>query len=200
MKKLVAKVRSLHLGSSDKSREGELGKDDCSTLEAELDGFIGDRHRAFYRECWKGDKQPEGKQRRNERQWSAVSAEELSGIAKEMGLKETLRAGDLGANICLEGVPQLSRLPRGSILKFPSGAELMVEEYNPPCKEMGQKIAASYTTVSGKPLLQTTFSKSAQLTRGLVGVVEVEGSIRVGDAVTIEIYEHPKWLALEDVT
>lgn len=199
MKRLVAKVRSLHLGSPDKSIVGELGKDDCSALEAELDGFVGDRHRSLFRECWKGDKQPEGTRRRNERQWSAVSAEELAEIAKEMGLKEILLASDLGANICLEGVPQLSRLPRGTILKFPSGAELMVEEYNPPCKEMGQKIAASYTTLSGKPLLQTTFSKSAQLTRGLVGVVEVAGSIHVGDEVTIEIYEHPGWLALEEV-
>lgn len=195
MEKFKAKVTSLSVGD-----HGTLGKEDCSSLEVELVGIVCDRHRSFFRETWAGDKQPEGTRRRNERQWSAVCVEELAEIQKTMGLKETLTAASLGANICLEGMPQLSRLPRGTLLKFPSGAELMVEEYNPPCMEMGQKIAATYTSTSGEEIQQTAFSKAAQLSRGLVGVVEVEGSIQVGDEVTIVPYEHPKWLLLDEIT
>jgi len=132
--------------------------------------------------------------RRNERQWSAVSVEELAEIQDAMDLDEPLTAKSLGANICLTGLPQLSRIPKGTMLKFPSGAELMVEEFNPPCHAMGKKLASMHTTSSGKELSSTAFSKAAKLTRGLVGVVEVAGAINVGDEVTLELYETPAWL------
>jgi hypothetical protein len=85
-------------------------------------------------------------------------------------------------------------LPKGSLLKFASGAELMVEEYNPPCHEMGRKVAAAYLARSGEPLSSTAFSKAAKLTRGVVGVVEAAGTISVGDEVTVKVYEAPAWL------
>jgi hypothetical protein len=59
---------------------------------------------------------------------------------------------------------------------------------------MGKRLAAMYTTNSGKPLLSTAFSKAAKLTRGIVGVVEVAGAISAGDKVTVELYETPAWL------
>ena len=188
MKKITAKVTSLHLGSS-----GDLAKDPCSSLRAELDGFADDRHASFSRETWAGDKQAKGTVRRNERQWSAVSVEELVQIQEAMDLCEPLTAASLGANICLSGVPDLSRLPKGTLLKFPSGAELMVEEYNPPCLEMGEKLASMHHTNSGKALRDTSFSKAAQYTRGVVGVVEVAGVINTGDDVEIKLYQPPKW-------
>jgi hypothetical protein len=86
-------------------------------------------------------------------------------------------------------------LPRGTVLKFPSGAELIVEEFNPPCHDMGKQLASVLSTRSGKPLSSTAFSKAAKLTRGVVGVVEVAGKISAGDEVTIELYEAPRWLA-----
>lgn len=193
MKKFEATVAALSVGDN-----GALGKDECSSIEAELVGIVGDRHRSFFRQTWKGDKQPEGTRRRNERQWSAVSIEELAVIGQAMGLNEPLTAASLGANICLKGQPRLSRLPKGTVLKFSSGAELIVEEYNPPCMEMSKKIAATYTSISGDPVQDTAFSKAAQLSRGLVGVVEVEGSIHVGDGVSIVPYEHPDWLRFEE--
>lgn len=179
---------SVYLGSV-----GELGKEPCSFLEAELEGFKDDRHKSYFRKTWKGDKQSEGTVRRNERQWSAVSVEELGEIQKAMDLNETLTAASVGANICLSGVPDLSRLPKGTILKFPSGAELMVEEYNTPCLEMGQNLASIHTTKSGQPLGDTTFSKAAKHSRGLVGVIEVAGIIHAGDEVIIKPYAPPKW-------
>ena len=71
----------------------------------------------------------------------------------------------------------------------------MVEEYNPPCHDMGKKLAEFYTTKSGEPLSTTAFSKAAKLKRGLVGVIEAAGVINTGDEVTVVLYEHPSWLA-----
>jgi hypothetical protein len=188
MSKITAKVVSVSLGATD-----ELGKEPRALLEAELDGFVGDRHNSYSRQTWKGDKQPEGTTRRNERQWSAVSVEELTEIQRTMDLKEPLTAASLGANICLSGVPHLSRLPKGTILTFPSGAELMVEEYNPPCLKMGQELASIHTTNSGQPIQDTAFAKAAHYSRGVIGVIEVAGIIKAGDEVTIKPYAYPIW-------
>jgi hypothetical protein len=190
VKEITARVVSVHAGSND-----DLSKQRYPSIQAELDGIVGDRHRSYSRETWSGDKQPKGTLRRNERQWSAVSVEELVNIQENMDLKEALSAASLGANLCLTGLPELSRLPKGTLLKFPSGAELIVEEYNPPCHEMGQKLAARHETNSGKPLSTTAFSKAAKLSRGVVGVIEVAGAIQAGDDVSVILYDSPKWLA-----
>jgi len=189
VKKTVAQVVSVHVGAID-----HLSKEECPSIQLELDGIVGDRHQSYERSTWAGDKQPEGTTRRNERQWSAISVEELAEIQTAMDLSETLAATDVGVNLCLEGIAELSRLPKGTVLKFPSGAELIVVEYNPPCHGMGKKLASMYTTNSGEPLSSTAFSKAAKLTRGIVGVVDVAGAISAGDEVTIELYETPAWL------
>lgn len=189
MKSLKGRVVSVHAGSTD-----DLSKEEHPTIQVELDGVAGDRHRSFERTAWSGDKQPSGTRRRNERQWSAVSAEELAEIAAAMDLREPVSAARVGANLCLAGVTQLSRLPKGTLLKFPSGAELVVEEYNPPCRDLGALVMREHRTRSGKALSSTAFSKAAKLTRGVVGVVEVPGAISAGDEVTVEIYESPAWL------
>jgi len=189
VKKIIAQVLSVHAGSNE-----DLSKEQHPTIQVQLDGVVGDRHQSYDRPTWHGDKQPEGTIRRNERQWSAVSVEELAEIQDVMDLSEPLTAAALGANLCLVGVHELSRLPKGTMLKFPSGVELMVEEYNPPCHDMGKRLASKYTTNSGKPPLSTAFSKAAKLTRGVVGVVEVAGAISAGDDVTVELYETPAWL------
>ena len=190
MEKISGTVVSVHVGAAQ-----VFGKESRDRIEVEFDGIVGDRHRSHQRGTWAGDKQPEGTVRRNERQWSAMSVEEIADMTEAMELTEPLSAAQLGANLCLSGVPQLSRLPKGTILKFPSGAELMVEEYNPPCHGMGQELATTMQTRSGKPLESTAFSKAAKLTRGIVGVVEVPGEIMAGDEVTIEVYQTPSWLA-----
>jgi MOSC domain-containing protein YiiM len=191
MKKIKASVVSVHTGASD-----QLSKDEQSSIIVELDGVVGDRHRSYSRAAWAGnDKQPEGTVRRNERQWSAVSVEELAEIAETMDLVEPLTAAALGANLCIEGIPELSRLPRGTTFRFPSEAELQVENFNPPCFDMGSKLAETMKTRSGKPLDSTAFSKASKLLRGIVGVVEVAGIINPGDEVEVTVYEHPSWLS-----
>ena len=189
MRKLTAKVLSVHAGS-----EADKSKPDRPSIRVELDGVVGDGHRSFSRKAWAGDKQASGTVRRNERQWSAVSLEELREISEALDLSYPLLPSTLGANLCLQGVRELSRLPKGTLLKFPSGAELCVEEYNPPCHDMGKRLAASHETRSGAQLSTTAFSNAARLSRGIVGVVEVPGEIQPGDEVTIALYEHPGWL------
>lgn len=185
----MGRVVSVHAGAS-----GTLSKETRDAIEVELDGIVGDRHRGFFRENWKDDKQAEGVIRRNERHWSAVSVEELASIQQAMNLVQPLLAESLGANLCLQGVPDLSRLARGSLLKFSSGVELMVEEYNPPCREMGEKLAAMHTGNSDEWIPAGAFSQAAKFLRGVVGVVEVAGIIRAGDEVRVEPPQLPKWL------
>ena len=187
------RVVSVHAGSND-----DLSKNEHAQIQVELDGIVGDAHRSWSRKAWEGDKQPAGTVRRNERQWSAVSAEELAQIQEAMDLAEPLTAESVGANLCISGIRQLSRLPKGTVLKFPSGAELIVEEYNPPCKDMGEQLMAKHTTRSGAALISTSFSKAAKLSRGIVGVVDVPGAISAGDEVTVEIYATPSWLDRSD--
>ncbi len=189
MKKIVAQIVSVHSGSND-----DLSKEEHPAIQVELDGIVGDRHRSYVRDTWKGDKQPFGTVRRNERQWSAVSVEELGEIAEQMDVQGTLTATSLGANLCIKGIPELSRLPKGTLLKFPSGAELMVEDFNPPCAGMSNKLASLHQTKSGDSPSATAFSKAAKLTRGVVGVVEAAGTISAGDEVTVVLYETPSWL------
>lgn len=174
----------MHSGSNE-----NLSKEPHPAIEVELDGIAGDRHRGFERRCWSGDKQPEGTTRRNERQWSGVSAEELAEIAATMGTSGPVTAESVGANLCIEGIPELSRLPKGTLLRFPSGAELMVEEYNPPCSDMGKILGEAHGVADA------AFPRAAKLSRGVVGVVEAKGTISAGDPVTVILYEHPSWLA-----
>ena len=182
MSELDARVVSVHSGDHE-----DLHKDVFESVEVDFEGFPGDRHRGFTRVAWQGDKDPEGTVRRNERQWSGVSVEELAIIGQRMDLERSLEASTLGANLCVEGISDFSQLPRGTRLIFPSGAVLLVEETNPPCKDMGQQIAAAYATRAGKPADYRLFPRHSIGLRGVVGVVDVPGLIRAGDRVVVEI-------------
>jgi MOSC domain-containing protein YiiM len=189
MKKLTGKVHSVHTGSNN-----NLGTIEEDVIEVQLDGIKNDPHRGYTRKTWVGDKQKEGTIRRNERQWSAVSLEEIAKISKTMNLSTLIDPSTLGANLCLSGISNFSSLPKGSILKFPSGVELMIEEYNPPCSGMGKRIAEVHTDHSKQKISNTAFSKASKLNRGLVGTIETTGKICKGDTVSITVYAHPKWL------
>ena len=182
MSDFEARVVSVHSGDHE-----DLHKDAFDSVELDIEGFPGDRHRGFTRVAWQGDKDPEGTVRRNERQWSGVSSEELTLISERLDLARPLEASTLGANLCVVGVPDFSQLPRGTRLLFPSGAALVIEESNPPCKEMGMQIAAAYETNAGEPADYRLFPKHSIGLRGVVGVVDVPGLIRDGDRVVVEI-------------
>ena len=185
-KTLTGKVVALYRGSNE-----DLSKQAHASLQAEIGGFAGDKHQGPARQTWDGEWQPAGTIRRNERQWSAVSVEELAHITQRLELTEPLSPETLGANLCIEGIPEFSLLPKGTALWFPSGAVLLVEEYNPPCGDMGAQIAAKYASHSSEPLTDKTWLRPAAGRRGLVGVIDVAGEIHVGDEVEVRVYEDP---------
>jgi MOSC domain-containing protein YiiM len=114
-------------------------------------------------------------------------------IDKRMDLKDPLTAENLGANICVEGIQNFSRLAKGDRLIFPSGATLIVESYNPPCSEMSVEISKLYTTNSGEPIQPLDFGKESTTIRGVVGSVDVPGAINAGDEFVVQVYEPPRW-------
>ena len=190
MKKIIGKIDSLFLGVI----EEELIKRSVKQLEFRLDGVIGDRHAGFERVTWEGDdKQVANTLRRNERQWSAVSSEELDEISEKMNLRVPLNAGDIGANFCVSGANNFSQLPKGTIFKFDSGVELIVEEYNPPCLGMSKNLAQKILDKNGNVLDESLFLQVAKYLRGLVGVVEVPGIIHKNDEFLIIPYTSPRW-------
>lgn len=166
------------------------------SLAFELDGIVGDKHRGLQRPAFASDRQSTGTRRRNERMWSAVSVEELHDISLAMDLDGELSPADVTANICFSGFGELSKLPKGSLLTFPSGLELVVEAFCAPCLEKGQALQARFSTRSGRPIGPGAFGKAAATRRGLVGVVENAGVANVGDTVDVTVYSHPRHLAL----
>ena len=190
MKEVHGTLVSAYVGAP-----GSLKKVECDTLEFAFDGIVGDRHRGFTRAAWElTDKQPGGTERRNERQWSAVAHEDLDAVSTQLNLPAALKAGDVAVNLSIAGVPEFSRLPRGTVLTFEGGVVLIVEEYNPPCARMSQHIADHYHSVNDKPLGQMDFIEASKFCRGLVGVVEVPGIVSIKEDVTVRQEVLPKWL------
>lgn len=185
LKTITGRIVGLHVGESGAE---DLSKAPRSSVSLQLDGIVDDNHRGFSREAYASDKEPEGTVRRNERQWSGVSVEEIRTISENMDLERELTASDLGANICFEGLPGFSQLPKGSKFTFPSGAKIVAVEYNPPCIDMGEVLAEKYASRSGDTLTAAQFPVAAIGLRGLVGVVDVPGDIHVGDEVIVEIW------------
>ena len=179
-----AKLVSVHVGKT-----VEFIKESIGTAQIELDGFVGDKHRSHMRGIYEGEAYPPGTIRRNNRQWSAVSIEELKIISQTMELAEDLTARILGANLCFNGIPELSQLPKGSKLTFPSGATLIVEEYIPPCHDMSEEISKTRKTKSGDYPGKLDFLKAAKKLRGLVGIVDVAGEINEGDIVKVQVFD-----------
>lgn len=163
-------------------------------LDVDLEGLLvpglaGDRHRGHSRAAdarvpW----YPRGTRIRNTRQVSIVAADELAAVASALSI-DTLGPEELGANLVLDGVPNLTRLPRGTRLFFPGGATLAVEDENAPCRLAGASVARANP---GRDDLALAFVPAARHRRGLVAWVERPGRIAVGDEVTVRIPE--QWL------
>lgn len=187
MKQLNGKVISVHAGSNK-----DLSKQTRKSIDVDFEGIVGDAHRGMSRSAWSGEREPKGTTLRNDRQWSGISVEELTTISEQLDLTETLRPETVGANLCIEGIGELSLLPRGTRLVFPSGAALVVEEYNPPCTDMGAQIAAKYVTRSGEQLTAKQWLKPAHGRRGIVGMVDVAGTISAGDEILVQVFETPR--------
>ena len=158
-------------------------------------GLEGDRHAGLTARAGVRQKHlPKGTEIRNARQLSLVSVEELAAIAHALGVP-AIDYRWLGANVLLRTAPELTRCAPGSRLVFASGAVLVVDGENEPCRKAGKAIAEGFEILTAQrkpstPLgqnegLASRFVKAAHRLRGVVAWVERPGLIRNGDPVTL---------------
>ena len=129
-----------------------------------------------------------GTEVKNARQVSILSAEELGEIARAMGIP-AVKPEWVGANLVTSGIPDLTLLPPSTRLQFPSGATIVVDMENLPCRYPAAIIAEHH------PEQTKGFVAAAANKRGVVGWAESEGVIGIGDAITVwippqRIYAH----------
>lgn len=164
--------------------EGSFVTADEGVLELGLDGIAGDRHGGATRPAdsrtpW----YPRGLALRNSRQVSIVSPEENAEIARRLGV-DRVEPEWLGANLVIDGVPDLTRLPPGTRLFFPGPATLVVEGENNPCRFAGRSVGVHFP---GRDDIELAFPKVAKGLRGVVAWVERAGPVRNGDTVDVKI-------------
>ena len=183
---LTAKVAGLYA-----ALKGRFQTEPVGELQLDFDGIAGDLHagqtrRSGGREPW----YPRGTEMRNERQLSIVAFDELAVVAGRMELAE-VKPEWIGANLTLEGLPNLSMLPAGTLLFFKGGATVKIDGQNKPCRFAGRSIAenAGMTDVEAGALL---FPQTAKRLRGLVGWVEKPGRIAAGEEVSVRVPE--QWI------
>jgi MOSC domain len=125
---------------------------------------------------------------RNVRQLTLVSDEELADIAMNAGIP-AIQPEWFGCNIVTTGIPDLSLLPPSTRLQFPSGATIVVDMENMPCKQIADVVALHH------PEVQFRLIEAARHKRGVTAWVEREGSVQAGDSIAIfippqRIYTH----------
>ena len=133
---------------------------------------------------------PKGIEIANQREFSAVSVEELAQITDAMHLPSPIPSGCLGENLVLSGVPRLTELPTGTMLFFKKNerqlrtAVLVVWRENMPCQAPGEVIQQLFP---GVPDLAGLFPKAAIGKRGIVGSIYASGNIHAGDTVIVKV-------------
>ena len=171
-------------------RESGLEKHEVAEVRLLFSGIVGDCHGGFTR---KSDSRmlgqyARGTEVRNARQVSLLSVEELREIAGAMGIV-CVKPEWVGANMVTADIPSLTLLPPSSRLQFPSGATIVIDAENRPCRYPAEVIEKHH------PNPRTGFVKAAVGKRGLVGWVEREGTVKTGDDIVIwippqRIYAH----------
>ncbi|WP_448951697.1 MOSC domain-containing protein [Labrys neptuniae] len=167
-----------------------IGAEKLAELVLDHEGIAGDRHAGFLRPAdvrvpWFERHAPI----QNERQISIVSTEELAVIAANLGI-DRLEPEWLGANLAVEGLADVSFLPRGSRLFFPSGAVLAVTDQNSPCRIAGAEVERQ---LPGQDGLGLRFATAAKRLRGVVAYVDRPGAIRPGDSFKLRVPEQWIW-------
>lgn len=147
-----------------------------------FEGIAGERHSGLTRaSCSRvTDQYPRGTEIRNVRQITVLSREEMEVIATEMGL-EVLSPEWLGANLVLEGLPDLTLVPPSSRLVFEGGAALAVDMENAPCQFPAREIEREH------PGHGAAFRRAARHRRGVTAWVERPGEIALGETARLHV-------------
>ncbi len=161
-----------------KDRDSGLEKPETDRLGLTFAGIAGDCHAGLTRKSDSRTLQlyQRNTDIRNVRQATLVSDAELADIARAMGIP-AVDPEWLGANAVISGIPDLTLLPPSTRLQFPSGATLVVDMENAPCRQVADVIAAHY------PEPKLGFVAAARNKRGVTAWVEREGDIEAGDEI-----------------
>lgn len=175
---------------SSPDRKTGLEKAACDRLVITFDGIEGDCHASRNRlsDSRMLNQYQRGTPVANSRQLSLVSSEELAEIAGLLSIP-ALPPEWVGANLLFSGIPDLTLLPPSTRLMFSSGATLIVDLENAPCRYPAEIIERHH------PGHGLDFPKKAKHKRGVVARVEREGVIARSDNVTLfippqRIYAH----------
>ena len=179
LKKLDARTEAALINTTP---DEDLSSSRVSSIKVTYAGFEGESHSGLVRaSCERVRGQyKKGTEIRNTRQISIISVEELASIASSMGI-DGLQPEWLGANLLVSGIPDFSRIPPSTRMIFASGASLVVDLENSPCKYPGEIIERHHP---GKGEL---FVKAAYGRRGVTAWVEREGHITTGEAIQVHI-------------
>lgn len=176
---LSGRVEAL-LRSAD--RAAGLEKSRIDSLKLSFDGIDGDCHSGLTRKAdVRTIKQyPRDTPIRNVRQLTLLSVEELADIARAMEIP-AVKPEWIGANVVTSGIPDLTLLPPSARMQFPSGATIVVDMENEPCRYPAEIIEKH------NPDQKMGFVKAAKNKRGITAWVEREGDVALGDPITIWI-------------
>ncbi len=176
------------LGSVMTDDRAELMSPQRASLELTFEGVAGAFHSGLTRaSCSRVKSQyTNGTLIKNERQLSIVSQEEIDLIAAEMGV-DTLDPMRLGATMVIKGIPDFTHVPPSSRLQAPSGATVTVDMENRPCQFPAKSLANDHGDAA------KMFKPAARTRRGVCAWVAAEGSVAVGDTLTLHIPDQPIW-------
>lgn len=174
---MTARATALHVWPA-----GASTPQPVDVLDLDWGGPVGDRHHGvtMVSDVRQSAVFPKGTVIRNHRQLSLVSIEELALVAEAMGVPG-LAPGLIADNICTEGIPDLTGLPRMTRLVFDGGAVLMLGGENLPCTIAGALVQAVHGTSP------SAFPKAAMGRRGVTAWVERPGAIRAGEGITVQV-------------
>jgi MOSC domain-containing protein YiiM len=151
-------------------------------IDVHFEGLVGERHSKLvtlsdvrYRKQYANETPI-----RNTRQVSMVSVEDMAQIAENLGVGR-IEPEWLGANLLVSGIPRFTEVPPSSRLIFSSGASIVVDNENEPCRYPADIVDKHH------PGTGPRFVKAATHLRGTVGWVEREGRIEVGDTIALHI-------------
>ncbi len=172
------------------SRDAGFEKSTTQSLMLRFSGPEGDCHAGLTRasdvrtiQLYKRDTEI-----RNVRQITILSVEELGETAKALAIP-AIDLSWFGANMVVSGLADFTLLLPSTRLQFPSGAVLVVDMENLPCRQIAEVLGRHH------PEAQSKLVKAAMHRRGVTAWVEREGPAHAGDAVTVwippnRIYPH----------
>lgn len=164
------------------SRDDGLESRAVESVTVTYAGFEGEAHGGETRpSCSRVKLQyPRNTEIRNTRQICILSAEELAEIAGKMCV-DAIDPQWIGANVILEGIPDLTTVPPSSRLIFEGGVSLVVDMENAPCRFAAEAIEAH------RPGQGMSFPKHATGRRGVTAWVERTGAIKRGERARLHI-------------